>query len=69
MEANQEDSQEPRLRRPMSKKDSFPRSLSASDGNNTSEEKNRLNHYDCIKMVSYDHVAYMIFVLNFFQEK
>uniref|UniRef100_A0A9I9D4R9 ABC transporter domain-containing protein n=1 Tax=Cucumis melo TaxID=3656 RepID=A0A9I9D4R9_CUCME len=37
MEANQEDSQEPRLRRPMSKKDSFPRSLSASDGNNTRE--------------------------------
>lgn len=37
MEANQEDSQEPRLRRPMSTKESFPRSLSASDGNNPRE--------------------------------
>ncbi|KAJ4718044.1 Pleiotropic drug resistance ABC transporter [Melia azedarach] len=38
MEADQEESkEEPRLRRPMSKKDSFPRSLSATDANNSRE--------------------------------
>ncbi|GMN37142.1 hypothetical protein TIFTF001_006571 [Ficus carica] len=38
MEGNQEESKgEPRLRRPKSKTESFPRSLSASDGNNTRE--------------------------------
>ncbi|GLT66273.1 hypothetical protein SLA2020_386450 [Shorea laevis] len=38
MEAGQDEPEEqPRLRRPKSKKDSFPRSLSASDGNNSRE--------------------------------
>ncbi|GMN37140.1 hypothetical protein TIFTF001_006570 [Ficus carica] len=38
MEGDQEESkEEPRLRRPKSKTESFPRSLSASDGNNTRE--------------------------------
>jgi hypothetical protein len=37
MEAGQEESkEEPRLRRPMSKRDSIPQSLTAFDGNNTS---------------------------------
>lgn len=42
MEAAQEESKQPRLRRPESRKerDSFPRSLSASDGNNSREMEN-----------------------------
>lgn len=37
MEAGQEESkEEPRLRRPMSKRDFVPQSLTAFDGNNTS---------------------------------
>ena len=40
MEADQEASKgEPRLRRPKSSKGSFPRSLSAADGNNSSKKK------------------------------
>lgn len=40
IEAEQEESkEEPRLRRPMSKRDSSPQSLSAFDGNNTSMQQ------------------------------
>lgn len=38
MEAEQESKEEPRLRRPVSKKDSIFRSLSAADGNNSSKK-------------------------------
>ncbi|GLT66274.1 hypothetical protein SLA2020_386460 [Shorea laevis] len=42
MEAGQDEPEEqPRLRRPKSKKDSFPRSLTASDGNNSREVATR----------------------------
>ncbi|KAL5576928.1 hypothetical protein UlMin_018627 [Ulmus minor] len=37
MEASQDETKEPRLRRPTSQRDSVPRSLSAADGNNSRE--------------------------------
>lgn len=59
MEANQEDSKEtPRLRTSASKRDKFPKSLSAADGNNTSNNK-------LITIISFNSVTHFFYVHNF----
>lgn len=63
MEAEQEESkEEPRLRRPMSKRDSNAQSLSAFDGNNTSMQQNNTVNFSLLRAQSIINVNYMMFI-------
>jgi len=65
--------EEPRLRRPVSKRDSASRSLSASDGNNTSMQQNNIGNFSFFEQSIVNVNYIMLFValhgLEFPQEK